>query len=130
MAGASPHNAYVQLALKLGLFGLAIYGLLAFEFFRRAAVFRKRLSPGPMKAYLDMGILNFGAAHAYMLGYGFVPVMLVFFAVTVCAIKLSENFHKVHKVTPWSPAYAGRLGRFRRLPSMPVPRAPVTPYDR
>jgi O-Antigen ligase len=130
LVSASPHNGYIQLVLKLGLFGLAIYTLLVFEFFRRALVFRKRLPPGPLRAYLDIGMLNFGAGHAFMLGYGIVSSILVFFSVTVCAIKLSENFHKVHKVTSWSPAYAGRLGQFRRLPSMPVPGAPVTPHDR
>jgi len=104
----SPHNAYIQIALKLGLFGLTIYSVLAFEFFRRAAVLRKTLLPGPMKAYLDVGIVNFGAGHAYMLGYGIVPVMLVFFALAVCAIKLTEH---LQTLTTASPAVAGRPRR-------------------
>jgi hypothetical protein len=123
----SPHNAYVQMALKLGLFGLAIYGLLVFEFFRRALVSRKRLPAGPMRAYLDMGILNFGAGHGYLLGYGMVPFILIFFAVAVCAIKLSENFHKV---TTRSRVRVGRLGRIGWQPNMPAPHVPVTRYER
>jgi hypothetical protein len=105
------------MALKLGVFGLAIYSLLAFEFFRRAAVFRKTLSPGPMKAYLDMGILNFGAGHGYMLGYGIAPVMLVFFAVAVCAIELGKKFDKE---LVGSPVLGGRLRRIAWQPNMPA----------
>ena len=97
------------------------------SFFAERRIFRKRLPPGPMKAYLDMGILNFGAGHAYMLGYGIVPVMLVFFAVTVCAIKLSEN---LHKVTTRSPVRARRFRRVGWQPNMPAPRMPMTRYER
>jgi O-antigen ligase len=71
-----PHNAYVQIVLKMGLLGLVIYGLLAFNFFRRIFAVRKKLPPGPMRAYAEMSILNFGAAHAYMMGYGFSLFML------------------------------------------------------
>ena len=115
------------MALKLGLFGLAIYSLLAFEFFRRARVVRKRLPPGPMKAYLDIGILNFGAGHAYMLGYGIDPVMLVFFAVAVCAIKLSEN---LQRATIASPVLEGRLKRVGWQTGLPAPRMSATRYGR
>jgi len=120
----SPHNAYIQIVLKLGVFGLVIYSLLAIEFFRKSLISRKRIPPGPMKAYLDIGILNFGAGHAYMLGYGIVPLMPVFFAVAVCVIKLSENFNKV---TTASLTVPGRLGRISwqtgfSATSMPAPR--------
>ena len=126
--GFTPHNAYVQLALKLGLFGLAIYSLLAFEFFRKTFVCRKRLPPGPMKAYLDIGILNFGAGHGYMLGYGITPIILVFFAVAICAIKLSAN---VLKVTSRLPAHAGRrASRIGWQPNMRAQRAPMPRYER
>jgi O-antigen ligase len=87
----SPHNAYVQTALKFGLFGLAIYGLLAFDFFRKSLTVRKKLRPAPMRAYLEMGILNFGAALAYCLGYGFQPIMLMFFGIAMSAVKLSQK---------------------------------------
>jgi len=90
---ASPHNAYMHTVLKLGLFGLIIYGLLAFQFFRKTLAIRKKLRPGPMRAYIEAGILTFGAMHAYVLGYSFMPIMLMFFAVAVCAVKLcQENF--------------------------------------
>jgi len=123
----SPHNGYIQMALKLGLLGLAIYSLLAVEFFRRAAVFRKTLSPGPMKAYLDMGIVNFGAGHAYMLGYGIFSAILVFFAVALCAIKLSENFQEV---TTTSPALARRPKRVGWPTAVPAADMRVPNYER
>jgi O-antigen ligase len=84
----APHNIYVQLMLKFGLFGLSIYGLLALEFFRKTLAVRKKLSPGPMRAYVEIGILTFGAAHVYMLGYGFEPFMLMFVAVALSAAGL------------------------------------------
>ena len=59
-----PHNAYVEIVLKFGLLGLAIYVLLAFSFFRRMFVARKKLPPGPARAYIEMSIVNFGAAQA------------------------------------------------------------------
>lgn len=123
----SPHNAYVQTVLKFGLFGLAIYGLLALKFFRTTSVFRKQLSPGPLRANVEIGIVNFGAAHAYMLGYGIVPIIFAFFAAAVCAIKLSKEFPKV---TTQFPARAGILKRNRRVASMPLRRAPATRYAR
>jgi len=119
----SPHNAYIQMALKLGVLGLVIYSLLAIEFFRKSLISRKGLPPGPMKAYLDIGILNFGAGHAYMLGYGIVPSMLVFFAVAFCAIKLSEN---LQRATTESQVLAGRLGRIRWQTEFLAPRMRVT----
>ena len=88
---AYPHNAYIQMVLKFGLCGLAIYGLLAFEFFRKASVYRKRLAPGPMKAYIEMGIITFGAGHGYMFGYGVESIMLIFFAVAMTAAELSKR---------------------------------------
>ena len=86
-----PHNAYVQIVLKFGLFGLTLYGLLALEFFRKTLAVRKKLRPGPMRACIEMGILNFGAAHVFMLGYGFNPIMLMFFAVATSAASLSQQ---------------------------------------
>jgi hypothetical protein len=86
----SPHNAYVHTTLKLGLFGLIIYGLLVFQFFRQTLAIRQRLRPGPIRAYIESGILSFGAMHAYALGYSFMPIMLMFFAVAVCAVKLHD----------------------------------------
>jgi O-antigen ligase len=87
----APHNAYVQTTLKFGLVGLTIYGLLVVEFLRRTLACRKKLKPGSIKAYLEMGIVNFGAAQGYMLGYDFQPIILMFFAVAMCAIKLSQE---------------------------------------
>ena len=86
-----PHNAYVQIVLKFGLFGLTLYALLALEFFRKTLAGRKKLGPGPMRACIELGILNFGAAHAFMLGYGFNPIILIFFAVATSATNLSQQ---------------------------------------
>jgi hypothetical protein len=87
----SAHNAYVQTVLKLGVFGLTIYALLAFQFFRKTLAVRKNLAPGPLRAYIEAGILSFGAAHAYIVGYNFMPIMLMIFSVAVCAVKLSQK---------------------------------------
>jgi O-antigen ligase len=88
---ATPHNAYVQLMLKFGLFGLIIYALLAFHFFRRLLAVRKKLAPGPMRAYIEIGILSVGAFHAYMLGYDFHLIPLIYFGVAMTAAKLLER---------------------------------------
>jgi hypothetical protein len=87
----TPHNAYVQLMLKFGLFGFIIYILLAFHFFRRLLAVRKKLAPGPMRAYIETGILSVGAFHAYMLGYDFHLIPLIYFAVAITAAKLSQR---------------------------------------
>ena len=90
---ASPHNAFVQVILKFGLFGLVLYCLLALQFFRKVSAIRKQLPRGPMRAYIEMGILTFGAGHGYMLGYAFEPIMLIFFAVGLTAARLClEDF--------------------------------------
>jgi hypothetical protein len=120
----SPHNAYVQMVLKFGLLGLVIYGLLVREFISRAGRYRKRLSRGPMAAYVETGILNFTAGHAYMLGYGIVPVMLFFFALTLCATRVIDN------VTRRSPVYVGPPRRSRWLANVSVPTAPMPAYKR
>jgi O-antigen ligase len=75
-----PHNGYLQMIMKFGLLGLLVYGLLVYKFFRHTLAVRKRLSPGPLRAYVEMGIVNFGAAHAYIMGYGITLIMLIFYA--------------------------------------------------
>jgi O-antigen ligase len=86
----SAHNAYIQTVLKFGLVGLIIYGLLAFQFFRKTLAVRKTLRPGPMRACVETGILTFAAAHAYILGYDFMTILLIFLAVGMSATKLSQ----------------------------------------
>jgi O-antigen ligase len=86
---ANPHNAYIQMMLKFGLFGLILYSLAAIQFFRKTLRVRRRLRPGPMKAYIELGVLTFGATHAYMLGYGIHPFALAFFGIGICAAKLA-----------------------------------------
>jgi O-antigen ligase len=86
-----PHNVYVQILIKFGLLGLAAYGLLVFTFFRRMLAVRRALPPGPARAYVEMSILNFGAAHAYMTGYGFSLIMFVFYAIGMAALSLVKN---------------------------------------
>jgi O-antigen ligase len=87
----APHNAYVQLILKFGLIGLIIYVLLASHFFLRSLAVKKGLGPGEMRAYVEMGILSFGAFHAYMLGYDFHLNPLIYFAVAMSAADLSKR---------------------------------------
>jgi O-antigen ligase len=88
----SPHNAYVQILLKFGLLGLGVYCALILTFFRRAMRVRRRLPPGQARAYMEMSILNFGAAHAYMTGYGFSLIILVFYAVGVTTAGLVQKY--------------------------------------
>jgi O-antigen ligase len=90
---ADPHNGYVQIILKFGLLGLIVYVLLAFRFFRKLIAVRKKLPPGPMRAFVEMSILNFGAAHAYLMGYGFSAIMLVFYAIGMSAARLVQNYN-------------------------------------
>jgi O-antigen ligase len=92
---AGPHNTYVMIILKLGLLGLVAYGFLVFSFFRKIFAVRNELPPGPMRAYLEMSILNFGAAHVYMTGYDFSLIMLIFYAMGTSAVQLSQNVHRV-----------------------------------
>ena len=87
----SSHSAYVDMILKFGLFGLGLYSLLAFEFVRKALAARNTLGNGPIRAWLETGILTFGAAHAYGSGYSFDPTMLMFFALANSARQLSHR---------------------------------------
>ena len=86
-----PHNAYVEIVLKFGLLGLAIYVLLAFSFFRRMLVARKKLPPGPARAYIEMSLVTFGAAHACMTGYGFSLLIFIFYAIGITAVRLLQD---------------------------------------
>jgi O-antigen ligase len=90
-----PHNTYVMIILKLGLLGLVVYGLLVFSFFRKMFAIRNKLPPGPMRAYIEMSLLNFGAAHAYMTGYDFSLIMLIFYAMGISAVKLLQDVREV-----------------------------------
>lgn len=89
--GIQPHNAYIQILMKFGLVGLLVYGLLVYKFFRHTLAVRKRLPPGPLRAYVEMGIVNFGAAHAYMMGYGFSLIIFVFYALGMGAARFSAS---------------------------------------
>jgi O-antigen ligase len=87
----SPHNAYVQMMLKFGLLGGLIYMLMITHFFRKALAMRKKLPQGPMRAFLEVGMVCFGAGHGYMMGYAFEPIILYFFAVATTAASLSHQ---------------------------------------
>jgi O-antigen ligase len=92
-----PHNAYVQMLLKFGLLGLLLYLLLVWEFFRKALAVRSRVGQGPMRAYLEIGIVCFGAMHGYLLGYGFEPITVVVFAVALSAMTLYRERVREYK---------------------------------
>jgi len=93
----SPHNAYVQMLLKFGLMGLIVYGLVAYSFFRTTLLVREKLPRGAMRAYVEIGIVNFGAAHAYMIGYGFSLIMLIYFALAMSAVSLQRDYWLVSR---------------------------------
>jgi O-antigen ligase len=90
-----PHNVYVEIVLKLGLLGLAIYILLAFSFFRRMLVVRKKLPLGPARAYVEMSLVTFAAAHACMSGYGFSLIIFIFYAIGITASRLLQGKREV-----------------------------------
>jgi O-Antigen ligase len=117
----SPHNAYVQIMVKFGLVGLMVYALVAFKFFQKMMAFRKKLGPGPMRARLETSILGFGAAHGYMLGYGFEPIMLIFLALGMSAAKLCQESFQTDRVlreraVPNEPRIASERFPPRRVP--------------
>jgi hypothetical protein len=120
----NPHNAYVQMTLKFGLLGSSLYILLMVQFFRKTLHVRKKLRTGPMKAYIEMGILTFGATHAYMFGYGIHPFALVFFAVGICAASLSQQALRRCEVSRIPPLPGALKTRPRRFPlhRRPEPR--------
>ncbi len=95
----SPHNAYVQLFLKFGFTGLTIYGFLVFKFFRETIRVRNKLPPSHMKAYMETGMVNVGAAHAYMMAYDFSLIMLIFIGLAMSAAKLQWDSWAVSKMT-------------------------------
>jgi hypothetical protein len=78
------------MVLKFGLFGMGVYVLLAGRFFLVALKARSRLSLGPMRAYIEMGIINFGAAHAYFMGYAIDTCLLIFVGLAMVAVQLQE----------------------------------------
>ena len=91
----APHNAYVQIVLKFGVLGLVVYGLLVFSFFRKIFAVRNKLPPGPMRAYTEISLLNFGAAHAYLIGYDFSVIILIFYAIGISTVKLLRDAWEV-----------------------------------
>jgi len=79
------------MVLKFGLFGLLIYGILAFKFFHRMLLYKRSLAPGPMRIYMELGIITFGATQAYLFGYGLEPISLIFFSIALVAAELSKR---------------------------------------
>jgi hypothetical protein len=88
---AEPHDAYVQLVLKFGVLGLAIYALFALSFFRTALSTRRKLKPGMPRAYIEMSILNVIGAHALMTGYDFSAIILIFYSIGMATIELCRD---------------------------------------
>jgi len=117
---AFPHNAYLQMMLKFGLFGLLLYVLLALEFFSETLRIRRKLIPGPMRAYVELGIITFGATHAYILGYGIEQISLIFFAIAIAAAKLSQPSFQASRFRTRAVRNDPRIGSQRfRLQSVP-----------
>lgn len=88
---SSPHNAYIQIILKFGLLGLIVYGFLVLSFFRNMRVVRDTLPRGPVRAYIEISVLNFAAAHAFMIGYDFSPIILIFYAMGISSINVLQE---------------------------------------
>ena len=105
--------------VKFGLFGLALYCLLVFKFVRNALAVRKTLGTGPMKAWLETGILTVGAAHAFCSGYSFEPIILMFLAVGNSARRLSQHrsveFQLLGQHLPMYTNFAGGLSGQRPI---------------
>jgi O-antigen ligase len=120
----NPHNAYIQMMLKFGLLGVILYSLLVIQFFRKTLRVRRTLRAGPMKAYIEMGILTFGATHGYMFGYGIHPFALVFFGVGICAASLAQQALRRSQESRIPPVPGALKTRPRRspLPGRPEPR--------
>lgn len=87
----SPHNAYVEILLKLGLLGLAIYLALVFSFFKRMLLMRQKVAPGFSRACIEISVVNFAAIHAMMTGYDLSLIGLVFYAIGVVAVMLLQD---------------------------------------
>ena len=51
-----------------------------------------------MGAYVEMGILNFGAVHAYFMGYGINLSSLIFVALAMVAVQLREVSWRVPRI--------------------------------
>jgi O-antigen ligase len=92
---SSPHNAYIQIILKFGLLGLLVYGMLVLSFIRKMRVVRSRLPPGPMRAYIEISLLNFTAAQAFMIGYDFSLIILIFYAMGITAVQIITKAREV-----------------------------------
>ena len=50
-----------------------------------------------MRAYVEMGILNFAAGHAYMIAYGMDLIIVIFFGVAMSAVRLQRESWAVPK---------------------------------
>lgn len=101
-------------------FGEFYMGSVALQFFRKTLAVRKKVKARPVRAYVQMGILNFGAAHGDMLGYGSERIMLIFFAMATSAAKLPQEALRHSRES--------RIRRFRN--DLRIPLRPFRPYRR
>jgi O-antigen ligase len=95
-AGISPHNLYIQILVKLGIIGLALYMMIIVSIFRKMRCGIEILNErkDPEIALLITGIIVLMASHAFYVVYSLEDYSLIFIGISVAALRSKMRWHR------------------------------------
>ena len=88
-AGISPHNLYIQILVKLGIVGLAIYMMIIVNIFQniRNGIGILKAQKDPEIVMLIIGIIVLLASHAFYIVYSLEDYSLIFIGLSIAVLR-------------------------------------------
>jgi O-antigen ligase len=95
-AGISPHNLYIQILVKLGIIGLALYIMIIFSMFRniRKGIQILKQRRDPEIAMLITGVIVLLASHAFYIVYSLEDYSLIFIGLSIAVLRAKAAWHR------------------------------------
>ena len=88
-AGISPHNLYIQILVKLGIIGLALYLMIIVNIFQniRNGIGILKARKDPEIGMLITGIIVLLASHAFYIVYSLEDYSLIFIGLSIAVLR-------------------------------------------
>jgi O-antigen ligase len=95
-AGISPHNLYIQILVKLGIIGLALYMMIIVSIFRniRNGIGILNERKDPEIAMLITGVIVLLAGHAFYIVYSLEDYSLIFIGLSIAVLRDKVRWYR------------------------------------
>ncbi|MGV7222801.1 MAG: O-antigen ligase family protein [Nitrospinales bacterium] len=94
--GISPHNLYIQILVKLGIIGIALYMMIIVSIFRniRKGIKILKQRKDPEVAILITGVIVLLASHTFYIVYSLEDYSLIFIGLSIAVLRSKVTWHR------------------------------------